>query len=184
MLNRHVLLLLLLSVTPVLLLSASSFAQRPAPYASIVEDMREREFATIRADFLAAAELMPAEHYPFKPVDTVRSFGDEVAHATAVNRRLCSMASGASNASTPNPPAPSGKDALLAALKASFEQCAGVLGTATDESVRTRTVGPYIRASHLTAMLGHNNEVYGKLALMLRMKELVPPSTTHQTKGQ
>jgi hypothetical protein len=31
-------------------------------------------------------------------------------------------------------------------------------------------------------MLGHNNEVYGKLAIMLRMKGLVPPSTARQTR--
>jgi len=90
----------------------------------------------------------------------------------------------ASGAPAPPPqsaqPPATGKDALVAALKASFEQCDGVLAAATDQSILTPTVGPYIRASHLTAMLGHNNEVYGKLAVMLRMKRLVPPSTSRQ----
>ncbi|HYE88166.1 MAG TPA: DinB family protein [Vicinamibacterales bacterium] len=149
---------------------------------SIVQDLRDREFATIRGDMVAAGELMPEGDYAFKPVATVRSFGEEIAHATAVNRRLCGMASGAT-APPAQPPAPAvGKGALMTALRDSFERCAAVLAAATDESVLTPTVGPYIRASHLTAMVAHNTEVYGKLALMLRMKDLVPPSTARQTK--
>lgn len=168
------------------MLAAVVGGQAPPPYTSIVQDMRDREFATIRGDFVAAAELMPAEHYAFKAVETVRSFGEEVLHATMVNRRLCGLAAGQTSAppagqtSALSAAAPSGKDAMVAALKASFEQCAAVLAGATDASALTPTVGSYIRASHLTAMLGHNSEVYGKLALMLRMKSLVPPSTSRQ----
>jgi uncharacterized damage-inducible protein DinB len=165
----------------VVLLPITVAAQAPPRYSTIVQDMRDREFSTIRGDFIAAAELMPAEQYGFKPVETVRSFGDEVAHATAVNRRLCGMASGA--AAPPRQtaaPQPGVKAELVSALKSSFEQCADVLAAQTDATVLTPTAGPYIRASHLTAMLGHNNEVYGKIALMLRMKGLVPPSTSRQ----
>lgn len=163
------------------LLPIAVAAQAPRRFTTVVEDMHYREFATIRGDFVAAAEQMPAEHYRFKIVDTVRSFGEEVAHATAVNRRLCTMASGAT--ASPAPPAPDAgqsKDALVEALKSSFAQCEGVLAASTDQSILTPTTGPYIRASHLTAMLGHNNEVYGKLTLMLRAKGLVPPSTARQ----
>lgn len=175
--------LMVLSSIAALAAVVAAGAQAPPRYTSIVQDMRDREFATIRGDFIAAAELMPAEHYGFKAVETVRSFGGEVAHATAVNRRLCGMAAGETSApAASSQPAPVEKGALVAALKASYEQCATVLGAATDSSVLTPTVGPYIRASHLTAMLSHGNEVYGKLALMLRMKNLVPPSTSRQGK--
>lgn len=171
--------IMLLSIA-LLVVTVPVSAQSPR-YTSIVQDMRDREFATIRGDFVAAAELMPAEQYPFKAIATVRSFGEEVAHATAVNRRLCAMASGATSPpSTAGQSAPTSKDSLVAALKASFDHCAAVLADATDATALAPTVGPYIRASHLTAMLSHNNEVYGKLALMLRMKNLVPPSTTRQ----
>jgi hypothetical protein len=167
--------------TIVLTIALALLDAQASPYTSFVQDMREREFATIRGDFVAAAELMPAEHYAFKPVETIRSFGEEVAHATAVNRRLCGMASGITSAPPGSASTPAtGKDALVASLKSSFELCASVLAATTDASALTPTVGPYIRASHLTAMLGHTNEVYGKLAIMLRMKGLVPPSTSKQ----
>lgn len=162
------------------LLPVFTVAQAPPRFDSIIQDLRDREFATIKGDFVAAAELMPAEQYSFKAVEGIRSFGEEVGHATAVNFRLCGMAAGATKPPSTTTPPGTDKASLVAALKSSFTLCTDTLATATDASVLARTVGPYIRASHLTAMVSHNNEVYGKLALMLRMKGLVPPSTTRQ----
>jgi hypothetical protein len=171
---RVVRIALVLSCVPMLTL-----AQAPQRFETIIQDLRDREFATIKGDFVAAAELMPSDQYSFKVVEGVRSFGEEVAHATAVNFRLCGMAAGTAKPTTTTSVG-TDKTSLVGALKSSFALCADTLATATDTSVLARTVGPYIRASHLTAMVSHNNEVYGKLALMLRMKGLVPPSTARQ----
>jgi hypothetical protein len=177
------------AVVLVLVLCAAASPSDPpsqsarAAYAGIIDDLREREFAPLRADLLAAARLMPEEQYAFKPVETIRSFGEEIAHAAAVNERLCRLAAGEPEpASAPSRASGAGiaKAGLVAALEASLRRCDAALTGATDQSVLAPTFGPYIRASHLTAMVGHNSVVYGKLAVMLRMKGLVPPSTARK----
>jgi hypothetical protein len=123
---------------------------------------------------------MPAEHYDFGPVETIRSFAEEIAHAAAVNERLCRLAQGdttRASMSTTRDGAGMAKADLVAALDASLRQCDAAFRGATDQSVLAPTFGPYNRASHLISMVGHNSVVYGKLAIMLRMKGLVPPST-------
>jgi hypothetical protein len=159
--------------------AASQTTQAVRPFGGIVPDMREREYADLRKDLEAAARLMPEAHYEFRPVDTIRTFGGEIAHAAAVNRRLCTRATGNAEPSS-SPTRGDGarpKAELVAGLEASFRLCDRAFAGATDQSVLAPTFGPYIRASHLVAMLGHNSVVYGKLAIMLRIKGLVPPST-------
>ena len=162
--------------------SALTAAQAAGPFTSVAQDMRDREYAPVRRYLVAAAELMPAEHYEFRPAEGVRTFGDEVAHATGVNFRLCGMASGATAKPPVQPPSvPSDpaarKSAIVDRLKASLAACDEVLQQTTDELLLKPTTGPYIRTSHLTALLGHMSHVYGKLSLMLRMRGLVPPSS-------
>lgn len=170
----------------VFLLSALAPAdQGQAPITSIVQDIRDREYAPVRRNLIAAAAAMPASGYGFIAAEGVRSFGDELAHAAAVNFRLCGLASGAASrpAATAPPAAAATADAdarkaaIAERLEASFAACDAVLASMSDDALLTRTVGPYVRASHLVAMAGHINHVYGKVALMLRLKGIVPPSS-------
>jgi hypothetical protein len=164
------------------LLAGFAGSQAAAPYTSVIEDMREREYAPVRQHLLAAARLMPADAYDFRAAEGTRTFGEEIAHVAGVNLRLCALASGA----TSRPPSPAvaprsepsdRKAGLIDSLERSFSVCDAVLKDATDDLLLRPTTGRYIRASHLTALLGHINHEYGKLSIMLRMKGLVPPST-------
>ena len=61
---------------------------------TITQDMREREYAEIRGKVLAAADVMPADHYDYRAAPDIRSFAEELNHTADVNFRLCGMASG------------------------------------------------------------------------------------------
>jgi hypothetical protein len=156
--------------------------QAPAgPFTTVAQDMREREYAPVRRHLVAAARLMPVEHYDFRAADGTRTFAEEVLHGAAVAARLCGQAGSLPRPATDAPPLPPDPAARKAAIAERLDQalgvCDGVLADMTDARLLERTSGPYIRASHLTALLGHCSHVYAKLSLMLRMKGLVPPST-------
>jgi hypothetical protein len=68
----------------------------------------------------------------------------------------------------------------VAALKASFDECDGVFDTTTD-AIATQVIktgdSEHSKFWALLYATLHDNEEYGYLAVYLRLKELIPPST-------
>jgi uncharacterized damage-inducible protein DinB len=53
-------------------------------------------YARVKDILLKSAEKMPEENYSFKPIDTVRSFGQIVGHVADARYTFCSLALGES----------------------------------------------------------------------------------------
>jgi hypothetical protein len=74
---------------------------------------------------------------------------------------------------------------VLAALKSSFDYCDGVYDTFTD-AMATQEVKifgrPQSKLSALWGNLAHDSEMYGYMAVYLRLKGLVPPSSDRRPK--
>ena len=77
---------------------------------------------------------------------------------------------------------------LVAALKESFATCDAVFGAMTDakasEMVSGQIAGPPLPAGELRSRIStlwqvvrHSNEMYGYMAVYLRLKGIVPPSS-------
>src|SRR5262245_34200149 len=54
-------------------------------------------YARVKDFLLKSAEKMPEENYSFKPVDTVRSYGQIVGHVADAQYLFCSIALGEKN---------------------------------------------------------------------------------------
>jgi len=69
---------------------------------------------------------------------------------------------------------------LVAALKDSFDTCDAAYAALTDananESVQSFR-GPMTRLASLAGNVAHDNECYGAMAVYLRLKGIVPPSS-------
>jgi hypothetical protein len=138
----------------------------------------------IQRDLLNAAELMPEGDYAFKPTPETRPFGQLIAHVALSQFEACSFLQGG-----PSPKAaekeetPRSKVVLIALLKESTAFCNPLVNAMTDESmVQLMKVGPNEGARGL-ALIGlsvHGNEVYGTIAVYLRLKGIVPPTTARQ----
>ena len=152
----------------------SAFAQSANPFMSEL-----KQFYTVRkGDLLKAADRMPADAYDFKPTPDVRTFGQLIAHIADAQMSFCSGAKGkpmrlkAASKTT--------KADLVAALQASFDECDGVFDTTTDAIATQMIKSGDTEHSKFWALLYatlHDNEEYGYLAVYLRLKELIPPST-------
>jgi hypothetical protein len=141
-------------------------------------------YIALQRDLLQAAELMPEADYLFKPTPETRPFGQLIAHVALSQFATCSFLQG-----SPSPKAaekedtPRSKAVLIALLKESTTFCNPLVNAMTDEGmVQLMKVGPNegARGVPVTGLSVHGNEVYGTIAVYLRLKGIVPPTTARQ----
>src|ERR1700758_1129111 len=137
---------------------------------------------------IRSAEKMPEENYSFKPVDTVRSFGQIIGHLADAQYLFCSTASGEKSPDLNIEKTKTSKADLVAALKEGFAYCDKVYDSMTDAAA-TQTVkffgNDVPKYAVLSINIGHNMEHYGNLVTYMRIKGIVPPTSEQgQTPAQ
>lgn len=137
-------------------------------------------YARVSGLLLKSAEKMPEENYSFKPVDTVRSYGQILGHLADAQYAFCSMALGDKNPALDIEHTKTSKADLIAALNAAIAYCNKAYDGMTDASA-VQTIKLFgndaPRLSALTVNNMHDLEHYGNLATYMRMKNIVPPSS-------
>jgi uncharacterized damage-inducible protein DinB len=176
------------------LLAVPAFAQsapggqassQPAGAGDVLVRIAQGAWAGAKRNIVESAEQMPEANYGYKPVDTVRTFGQILAHVADSNYFYCARSKGEA------PPVPDGtlektattKAAIVKALNESVAYCDAVYAslTATSAADMVKTGNRQIpRVQPLFANASHNVEHYGHLVTYFRMKEMVPPSTKRE----
>jgi hypothetical protein len=152
-------------------------AQTPGP-VTLAADLKN-QYNQVKDLITKAADKMSDDGYAFQPTAPERNFGGWVAHVADSEARICGAVSG----TTKNVDAGSktSKADLVAALKSAFDSCDPVYAALTDANVNDQVSmgrgGPRTKAGVLAADIAHDNECYGTMAVYLRLKELVPPSS-------
>ena len=137
-----------------------------------------QQYNVVKNNLLKAADKMPDDGYDFKPTQEERSFGGWIAHVADAQTAGCSRVLGTPK--TPSAGSKTSKSDLVAALKDSFETCDAAY-SALNDSNASDTVqsfrGPTTRLASLAGNVAHDNECYGSIAVYLRLKGIVPPSS-------
>jgi uncharacterized damage-inducible protein DinB len=165
--------------------AAGPRAQTASPY---ITEIKQYYYGAVKRNLTAMAEKMLEEHFTFKPVADVRSFGESVAHVADAQARNCNLVSGAGS-KTLDADKKNTKAELLAALKESFAICDAAFAALTDasasEMVNVGQSGFQLsKLSLLVSMISHSNEQHGYMAVYLRLKGIVPPSTEAMNMGR
>lgn len=157
----------ILAVVSCLLLSAaSSFAQTAPDKTPDVSTEMRNGFNEVNGWVMKAAETVPADKYSYRPVDTVRTFGQMIAHITDSYNYFCANAAGTKvEWSEAVEKGGTDKDTLLPKLKEAVGRC----NTAYSSS--TAPLRPLFINVHHTSM--H----YGNIITYMRMMGLKPPSS-------
>lgn len=140
-------------------------------------------YGRVKGILLKSAEKMPEENYAFKPVDTVRSYGQILGHLADAQYLFCSVALGDKNPALDIEHTKTSKADLIAAVNAAFAYCDKAYDGMTDASAvqMIKLFGNDApRLSALTVNNMHDLEHYGNLATYMRMKNIVPPSSEQQ----
>ena len=164
--------------------SASAFAQGMALPPGIAAETKA-VYTSEKTNLLAAADQMPEANYGFAPVPEEMTFGQWVAHVADSQLAICASLNGAPRQGTASKM--TGKADLVAALKASFDECDKVYAILTDANATELVAygrGQNSRVGRLAYNNAHDNECYGSMAVYLRLNKVVPPSTAARGGGR
>lgn len=131
-----------------------------------------------------SADVMPEATYHFKPIDSVRTFGQILAHVAGANYVFCAAAKGekAPHAEDEFEKSATTRAAIIKAVGDSLAYCDAAFAAATDTSLAEMVDQPFgggkgPRVAALIGNIGHLNEHYGNLVTYFRIKGIVPPSS-------
>lgn len=144
-----------------------------------------RTYNNIKTNLTKMAEQMPEDAYSLQPSKEERNFGGWVAHVADAQAGACSGVAG--ERKNIGAGAKTSKADLMAALKQSFDICDPVFAATTEANAMEMVAsfgGQVPRVSSLYGVVIHSNECYGNMAVYMRMKGLVPPSTEAQNAGR
>ncbi len=122
---------------------------------------------------------MPADAYQYKPTPDIRTFARVVNHITEAQLRSCGVANGTKETAKV-PPETADKAAIVEALKASYAECDKAYAGLTDANLTELLQAGQAKRSRIGLLWGnvsHDNEQYATLALYMRLKGMVPPSS-------
>jgi uncharacterized damage-inducible protein DinB len=145
-------------------------------------------WTSAKRNIVESADQMPEADYNFKPVDSVRTVGQILAHVADSNYYYCARSKGEA------PPVPDGtlektattKAAIVKALGESVAYCDAVYGALTEATAAEMVKAgnnQIPRVQPLFANASHNVEHYGNLVTYFRLKNMVPPSTKREGGG-
>ena len=157
----------ILAVFSCLLLSAASAVAQSAPDKTpdVSTDLRNG-FNEVNGWVTKAADMVPADKYNYKPADTVRTFGQLIAHITDSYNYFCANAAGNKvEWSEAVEKGGTDKDTLLPKLKEAVGRC------------NTAYSSGNAQFRPLFINVGHTSLHYGNIITYMRMMGLKPPSS-------
>ena len=160
-------------------------ATQPPSAGAVLVRIAQNAWAGAKRNIVESADQMSEADYGFKPVDTVRTFGQVLAHVADSNYFYCARSKGEA------PPVPDGtlektaatKAAIVKALGESVAYCDAVYGSLTTASAAEMVKAgnnQIPRVQPLFSNVSHNVEHYGNLVTYFRLKKMVPPSTKRE----
>ena len=167
-----------IAISMMIFVAVPAMAQNPA--ADIGVGSARSVWNGMTQNIIKSAEQMPEADYAFKPVATVRSFGELIGHVAGAQYMFCAAALGdAPRGEADIEKTVKTKAGLIEAMKASTEYCkkayaqTDAASAAALELFGQKTTRMYA----LTLNAAHNGEHYGNIVTYLRMKGMVPPSS-------
>ena len=164
-----------------------------AVWAGIINNPAAQPSLSIQAEMLKdwtglkdtmdkIAREMPEDKFGYKSTPAQRSYAEQITHIAQANMGLLQSIGGRAPAPTVDLKA-TGKTAAIQAMDASFDYGTALLKEQTDQTMLQaaqnppRFLGPSTRARIFTFLIGHTWDIYGQMAVYLRLNGLVPPAS-------
>jgi uncharacterized damage-inducible protein DinB len=157
---------------------------RVAAQTASLQDGALQDWTRLKDTMLKISAAMPEEKFGYRATPAERTFGGQILHVAEAN--VIQMGRFGSNARPPavNMKATS-KAEILQALADSFDFGTAALKEQTDrtmllqaESTRyDRFMGPSTKARVVYYVIGHTWDIYGQMAVYLRLNGITPPAS-------
>ncbi|HKW97899.1 MAG TPA: DinB family protein [Bryobacteraceae bacterium] len=134
-----------------------------------------KHFGALAKLSIAVAQAMPAEKYGFRPHPESMDFAQLMSHIATTNYQFCA---GLKDTDPPPTPSPTAKDEVVKFLGDSFDYCAAVIPSLTDQQLSRPHNSPDGRLAGreiLLAMYIHVAHHRGQAEIYLRDNGIRPP---------
>jgi uncharacterized damage-inducible protein DinB len=167
-------LLVLAAVGVCLALAPVGAAQSATLNAELLRDWTEQKVTMMKI-----AEAMPEEKFSYKSTPPQRDYGQQILHVAGGNIIYLQFMGAKAAAPAINRNA-TGKAEILRALAAAFDYGTAVINEQNDRSMlqtveTNQFLGTSTRARVIYFLLGHTWDIYGQMAVYLRLNGIVPP---------
>jgi hypothetical protein len=173
---------------PIILCSLLAVAQQPptGQKFTVASSIVQRGYKGLQRNLTEAAQKMPDADYSFRPTPQMRPFSQLVAHVALAQYGTCAQLLGQPDVHEKDKEENiKTKSEALALLKASTALCDQAFAGLTDENMHDLIKSPQYnnevaRGLFVTGTNSHGNEMYGTMAVYLRLKGIVPPTTERE----
>ncbi len=144
--------------------------------AELLKDWTEQ-----KALMMKTAAAMPEEKFSYKSTAPQRDFGQQILHVAGGNIAYFRFFGGKAVAPAFNRTATS-KGEILKALADSYDYGEALIREQTDQSMMqiiqtNQYLGPSSRARVIYFLIGHTWDIYGQMAVYLRLNGVTPPAS-------
>jgi len=154
----------------------------PAPTSQVLAQLRG-DWQAQKDTMMKIADAMPEARFGYKSTPPQRNYGEQIMHVALTNVELLKVLGGKAAAPTFTAESAKTKPEILKALADSYDYGTALLGEQSEASVLQPAkdsppwLGPASHARIIWTLLAHTMDIYGQMAVYLRLNGIVPPAS-------
>lgn len=154
----------------------------PAFQSAVLRDLL-KDWEAQKDTMMKIADAMPEDKFGYKSTPPQRSYGEQIMHAALITVDLLKVLGGKAAAPTFTAESATTKADILKALAESYDYGTALLNEQTEATISQPLqdapswLGPSTRARVIWTLLVHSMDIYGQMAVYLRLNGIVPPAS-------
>jgi len=157
-------------------------AAAPAPTSQVLMQLRS-DWQAQKDMMMKIADAMPENKFSYRSTPPQRNYGEQIMHVASANVDLLKVLGGSAAAPAFTAESAKTKADILKALGDSYDYGTALLNELSETTVLEPVkdapsfLGPSSRARILWTLLAHSMDIYGQMAVYLRLNGIVPPAS-------
>jgi len=162
--------------------AVASAAAAVAPASQVLAQLRG-DWQAQKDTMMKIADAMPEGKFAYKSTPAQRNYGEQIMHVASTNVDLLKVLAGKAAAPSFSAGSAKTKADILKALADSYDYGTALLSEQTEATILEQVadspswLGPASRARIYWSLLAHTMDIYGQMAVYLRLNGIVPPAS-------
>jgi uncharacterized damage-inducible protein DinB len=163
------------------LFAIATMTGKPAAQSATLNAELLKDWTDQKTTMMKIADAMPEEKFSYKSTPAQRDYGQQILHVAGANVMYLRFFGGKAVPPAINRAAAS-KAEILKALADSFDYGTALINEQTDQAMMqtvqtNQYLGPSSKARVIYFLIGHTWDIYGQMAVYLRLNGVVPPAS-------